>query len=257
MSALNFNMVSSGSKGNCSLVWDDETLLVFDFGITMKRFRERLKLLGIDHHEYSMFISHEHSDHTRGISMINKYDRFDLYSREGTLNALRMRDGYTIHEAVAIGNFHVNAISVSHDAADPVGYVIKAGNSRVSIVSDLGKVSTGLLKEARNSDILAFEANHDVEMLRNGKYPEMLKRRILSNHGHLSNEQSAEAISRIVGPETRIVLTHLSEHNNTPDTALGTVKSYLENREIPYKSIECATQAQGSSSMSIDKDGSL
>lgn len=254
MAVLNFNMISSGSKGNCSLVWDDETLLVFDFGITMKRFRERKKLLGINHREYSMFISHEHSDHSKGVPMIRKYDRFDLYSREATLDAMRQRDGFSIGESVAIGNFLVRAISVSHDAADPVGYVVTSGKSRVSIVSDLGKVSDELLNEARNSNILAFEANHDVEMLRNGPYPEMLKRRILSNHGHLSNEQSADALGRITGPQTNIILTHLSQHNNTPDSAYETIRNGLENREVKYASLECATQESGSSVLRIGED---
>lgn len=254
MAVLNFNMVSSGSKGNCSLIWDDDTLLVFDFGITMKRFRERLKMLGIDHKEYSMFISHEHSDHSKGVPMIRKYDRFDLYSREGTLNALGQNDGFTISDSVAIGNFHVKAVSVSHDAADPVGYVVRSGNSRVSIVSDLGKVSTELLNETRNSDILAFEANHDVEMLKNGPYPEMLKRRILSSHGHLSNEQSAEALSMIAGPGTNIILTHLSQHNNTAQSAYETIMTSLDNRNVSYASLECATQELGSSTFRVGKD---
>ena len=254
MPAVNFNMVSSGSRGNCSLVWDDETLLVFDFGITMKRFRERLELLGINHREYSLFISHEHSDHSKGIGMVKKYHSFDLYSREATLDALRFRDGYSIKDSVAIGNFHVKAISVSHDAADPVGYVVQSGNSRISIVSDLGKVSDELIRETRDSDILAFEANHDVEMLKYGRYPEMLKRRILSNHGHLSNEQSAEAISSIAGTGTRIVLTHLSQENNTPDTAYSAIRDHLENRSVQYASLECATQDKGSSHMVVQKD---
>ncbi len=254
MPPVNFNMVSSGSKGNCSLVWDDETLLVFDFGITMKRFRERMDKLDINHREYSLFVSHEHSDHSRGISMVKKYHKFDLYSREATLDALRYRDGYSIHDSVAIGNFLVKAVSVSHDAADPVGYVIQHGKARISVVSDLGKVSDELLRQAGNSDILAFEANHDVEMLRYGRYPEMLKRRILSSHGHLSNDQSAEAIATMAGPGTRIVLTHLSQENNTPDTAYSSIKNYLLNRNIQYASLECATQELGSSHFIIQRD---
>lgn len=254
MSRVNFNMVSSGSKGNCTLIWDDETLLVFDFGITMKRFKERLRLLDINVPDYSLFVSHEHSDHTKGIGMIRKHDRLDLYSREMTLEAMRMRDGFSINDSVAIGNFHVRAVSVSHDAADPVGYVIRSGNTRISVVSDLGIVSRELMNEARNSDILAFEANHDVEMLKTGGYPYVLKKRILSNHGHLSNEQSAEAISGMAGPGTRIVLTHLSQENNTPDTALDTIASYLDNRGIAYASIECASQEQGSSVLTAGTD---
>lgn len=254
MPSVNFNMVSSGSRGNCSLIWDDETLLVFDFGITMKRFRERLSYLGIKPVEYSMFVSHEHTDHTKGIGMLMKYDRFDLYSRDATLDALKQRNGFAIGDTTAIGNFTVKAISVSHDAADPVGYIVSSGNTKISIVSDLGRVSSKLLTEARNSDILAFEANHDLEMLKSGRYPDMLKRRILSNHGHLSNEQSAEAISGMAGPHTRLVLTHLSQENNTPDTALNTVRSYLDNRGIGYESIECASQTSGSSSIQLSTD---
>lgn len=254
MAPVNFNMVSSGSRGNCSLIWDEETLLVFDFGITMKRFRERLEKLGVNHREYSLFVSHEHSDHTKGIGMVRKYHRFDLYSREGTLDAMRFSDGFSIRDSVAIGNFLVKAISVSHDAADPVGYVIQHGKSRISVVSDLGKVSDPLLREAGKSDILAFEANHDVDMLRTGRYPEMLKRRILSNHGHLSNEQSADAIAAMAGPETRIVLTHLSQENNSPETAFETIKSHLGNRGIQYASIECASQDLGSSHFTIAED---
>lgn len=254
MSRMNFNMVSSGSKGNCTLIWDDDTLLVFDFGITMKRFRERLNLLGIDHREYSMFISHEHTDHTRGVKMISKYDRFDLYSRELTLNAMGIRDGFSIYDSTAIGNFLVRTISISHDAADPVGFVVESGRNKISIVSDLGTVSQELIDAARNSNILAFEANHDVEMLRNGGYPEVLKRRILSNQGHLSNEQSADALTAMTGPLTNIVLTHLSEHNNTPDTALETIKSHLDNRSIMYGSIECASQSDGSSLLVVGNE---
>ena len=254
MPTVNFNMVSSGSKGNCSLIWDDETLLVFDFGITLKRFRERLRYFHLEPSEYSMFISHEHSDHTKGIPILRKHDRFDLYSRDATLEVLRQRDGYAIHDTAAIGNFSVTAVSVLHDAADPVGYIVKSGKAMITIVSDLGKVSSDLINLSRNSDVLAFESNHDIEMLKTGRYPDMLKKRILSNHGHLSNEQSAEAISRVTGPGTRIVLTHLSQENNTADTALGTVKSYLGNREIAYRSIECASQATGSSHIQIPTD---
>ena len=115
-------------------------------------------------------------------------------------------------------------------------------------------VSGDLLREAGNSDILAFEANHDVEILRYGRYPEMLKRRILSNHGHLSNDQSAEAIAAMAGPETRIVLTHLSQENNTPDTAYATIRNHLGNRNIQYASLECATQELGSSHFILQRD---
>jgi phosphoribosyl 1,2-cyclic phosphodiesterase len=114
------------------------------------------------------------------------------------------------------------------------------------VVSDLGIVSDELLDEMSGSDIMAIEANHDPEMLRNGPYTEMLKMRIRSDHGHLSNEQSAEAIHTAATDNTRIVLTHLSEKNNTPDMALETVKAYLSNRNKKYVSMEAASQDFGS-----------
>jgi Metal-dependent hydrolases of the beta-lactamase superfamily I len=128
------------------------------------------------------------------------------------------------------------------------------GQAKNTVVSDLGFVSDELVAEARGSDILAFEANHDVDMLRTGKYPEYLQKRILGNRGHLSNEQSAEAISRISESNTRIILTHLSQENNTPDVAYGTVRSYLENRAVKFTSLECAYQESGSTLHTLDDD---
>ena len=254
MGSVNFNMISSGSRGNSTLIWDDETLLIIDFGITIKRFRERIKSLGIQHRDFSLFVSHEHSDHSRGVGMMRKHHSLDIYSRELTLEAMGITDGFGIRDSLAIGNFYVKAVSVSHDAADPVGYVIESGKSKITVISDLGQVSEGLINEAKNSDILAFEANHDIDMLKNGSYPYHLKRRILGDQGHLSNEQSAEAISSMAGPNSRIILTHLSQENNTQDSALNTVKSYLANRGINYSSIECASQTLGSALHTISID---
>ncbi len=152
---------------------------------------------------------------------------------------------------MVIGNFEVKAISVSHDAVDPVAFRVRYGRYRIGIVSDLGRVDRYLIDELRGGcDILAFESNHDVEMLRTGPYsPPPLKARILSDHGHLSNEQAAEAIARIVKPETHVVLTHLSQENNRPDIAYSTVSQYLANRDVRYASLECASQDRGGSSV--------
>lgn len=247
MPELTFAILSSGSKGNSTIIWDDQDTIMIDCGISYKRFRESTALFDLSDNPISLFISHEHSDHSAGIRTLRRRTGADLYSRKGTLNSLHAVDGYEINGSCVVGNFEISAVDISHDASEPVAYVIRYSDYKITVASDMGVVNESLVKEATGSDILAFEANHDVELLKSGKYPPYLKKRILSNVGHLSNYQSSEAIGNMVKPDSRIVLTHLSEENNTPDTALGAVTGYLKNREIEYRSAECAEQWKVSS----------
>jgi len=239
-------MLSSGSKGNSTIIWDENDIVIIDCGISMKKFSDKTSGFQLEGLEKSIFISHEHSDHSSGVKAISRKLKADVYSRQGTLEKLHLENSYRINSEVAIGNFTITPVSVNHDAIDPVVYIIRNRGIKISVVSDLGEVSDELLNEMRNSNIMAIEANHDTEMLKNGPYTEALKRRIRSDHGHLSNEQSAEAIYSSVSDNTRIILTHLSEKNNTPDIALETVKTYLFNRQKKYNSIEAASQDFGS-----------
>lgn len=243
---LNFYMLSSGSRGNSTIIWDENDLIIIDCGISLKKFSEKTSELGIENLEKSIFISHEHSDHSSGARAISRKLKADVYSRNKTLDKIRLDRGYGINGEVAIGNFTIMPVSVNHDAVDPVVYVIRNRGIKISVVSDLGIMNGELLDAMQGSDIMAIEANHDPEMLRTGPYTEMLKIRIRSDHGHLSNEQTAEAIYESASDNTRIVLTHLSEKNNTPDIALETVKAYLSNRNKKYISIEAASQDFGS-----------
>lgn len=254
MSVVNFNMVSSGSKGNSTLIWDQENLIMIDFGITLKRLRERLVVNRIEKMETSLFISHEHSDHSKGAAMLARNMPVSIYTREATAAALNLRDAYPIRNTAVLGNFEITAFSVSHDAVDPVAYTIRCGKAKISVVSDLGHLTDEVANHIRGSDILAIEANHDEDMLITGSYPEMLKRRILSNHGHLSNRQTAENISRLVNPDTKIILTHLSQENNRPEIAFNEVQSALSDEKTPYGYLECASQATGSSFFSLQID---
>jgi phosphoribosyl 1,2-cyclic phosphodiesterase len=239
-------MLSSGSRGNSTIIWDENDLIVIDCGISMKKFAEKTSGFDIDSLEKSIFISHEHSDHSAGARAISRKLNADVYSRHKTLEKMRLEKAYGINDEVAIGNFTITPVSVNHDAVDPVVYVIRNRGIKISVVSDLGVTNDDLLGEMKNSNIMAIEANHDPEMLRTGPYTEMLKRRIRSEHGHLSNEQSAEAIYTCASNETMVILTHLSEKNNTPDIALETVKNYLSNMNKNYRSIESASQEFGS-----------
>ncbi|MCL4340469.1 MAG: MBL fold metallo-hydrolase [Candidatus Thermoplasmatota archaeon] len=245
MDSIFFKMISSGSKGNCTLIWDSSDLLIIDFGISAKRFLDSTSSFNIPRQSQSLFISHEHRDHCQGTRSLTKKIPVDIYSRKGTIRAMGLDSAYTIGESTTVGNFSVKSIDVSHDATEPVGYVIQNGERKISVISDLGKVSSNLIDATKGSDILAFEANHDTEMLKSGNYPYYLKKRILGESGHLSNEQSAEAISMITSPETHIFLTHISQENNRPEIALNTVKSFLDNRNISYGSILCSYQDTG------------
>jgi len=254
MSLLYFGMVASGSRGNCSFIADGETLAIIDFGISYRRFADRIQVLQPSIGTMNLFVSHEHSDHSSGIPVATRKAKVDIYSRELTLSSLRLDDGYPIHSHVTIGDLKVTAVDISHDAADPVAYVFRSGKVKISVISDLGKVDEKLIQEAKGSDIIAMEANHDLDLLRKGSYSPGLKTRIEGSYGHLSNVQSGEALSEICTENTRIVLTHLSQENNSEKIALSTVKRILQWNSVPYKSIECASQADGSSLYSIDKD---
>jgi phosphoribosyl 1,2-cyclic phosphodiesterase len=243
---IGFNMVASGSGGNCSLVWDQDNLIVIDFGISLRRLKNRMKELKIDITDISLFISHEHSDHSSGVRTLIRNSSVDVYTRQGTADSLGLNDAFAIRNPVVIGNFSITPIPVSHDAADPVAFVIHNGKAKVSVVSDLGFVSPDLVGAMMGSQVIALEANHDVDMLKSGSYPFPLKKRILSDHGHLSNTQTAEALESVSRPWTEIVLTHLSQENNLPDLARRTVGDHLSNRGIEYRSLECASQDLGS-----------
>ncbi len=243
---LNFYMVSSGSRGNSTIIWDENDLIVIDCGITLKKFMEKTSNFDLKELEKSIFISHEHSDHSSGVRTLSKKISADVYSKEKTLSRLGYDNAFPINGEVAVGNFSIIPVSIRHDAVDPVAYVVKNRGIKIAVVSDLGIVESELLDEIYGADIIALEANHDLNMLATGPYPEHLKNRIRSNYGHLSNEQSAEAIYNTATEKTRIILTHLSEKNNMPDIALSTVRDYMLNRGKKFKSIECASQDFGS-----------
>lgn len=247
MSNLGFNVVSSGSKGNSTILWDSDNAIVIDFGISVKRFRVRMNELNIGDLPMSILITHEHGDHSSGLRAASHMLKADVYLREKTKNVISLDKAFSVGDDLIIGNFYIKPLSVSHDAVDPVGYVIENKGRKISLFSDLGYFPMDQSDIVSGSDILAIESNHDTEMLRTGPYPETLKKRIMSNHGHMSNEQCSQALEGISDRDTRIVLLHLSDENNTPETAYLTARDHLNNREVGYRSIECAKQLVGSS----------
>ena len=187
----------------------------------------------------AVFITHEHTDHTRGLDSLLKKAQCPVYATAGTLTALspgfmRKQKAFPMNgSTVDVGPFTVRAHSVSHDAAEPVAYSIHCGNETVTVATDLGEVSPELHTAFTDSTIAVIESNHDEELLRTGPYPELLKIRIAGSTGHLSNRQTAEVLRACQERQMKhVVLAHLSEENNHPDLARDSARTALDNPEI-------------------------
>ena len=229
--------LASSSSGNCTIVSQGKTHLLIDAGISLRRIREGLRLFGITPNELTgVLVTHEHSDHINGIKMLVKYHKTPVFASYGAGygigGVMPEADPYInfieIGVTFELGDIVVSSFKTPHDAIDSVGYRLVAGGKTLSYATDLGKVTDEVLEAASGADIAVIEANHDSEMLRSGPYPQFLKRRILSAHGHLSNNDSGKFAVRLAMSGTRIVqLAHLSRENNTPGLARQTVEDAL------------------------------
>ena len=221
----------SSSKGNSYYIQGNSSAILVDAGRNLKQLE-----LAMAANEISMknvravFVTHEHTDHISALKvMLKRYD-IPLYASRGTLEYLTNYDKVpvtaklqVIEDTVETDDFRIQRVQTSHDAAEPCGYhIVTPDGRRLSIVTDTG-VLTGDAKAAiSRSHLTVIESNHDVDMLRGGEYPYILKKRILSDSGHLSNAACAEALPDFVGAGlTRIILGHLSEENNTPHLAVS------------------------------------
>lgn len=240
--ALRFCSFSSGSSGNCYLVRTDETAVLVDAGISARKIQAGLEQTGTeDRHLRALLITHEHSDHVKSLStLMKKKPGLEAFANRATWNAIGIDPGQNRYmsleagELFRIGDILVKAFPVCHDAADPVGYSFYAEGRQVSIVTDTGCIPEEMVAEVTGADLLVLEANHDVDMLRIGRYPWFLKQRILGDRGHLSNESAARMLVRLLSghpKERRILLAHLSRENNFPEMAYQTVKNILEEEE--------------------------
>jgi len=184
----------------------------------------------------AVFVTHEHSDHIKGISLFSKKFNVPVYANSATWTSMReclsgvSEENVCIIEenAVMIGDINVCAFAISHDAANPVGYTMVSGNEKVSVATDTGIISKSMLDALCGSDKVMIEANHDLKLLEIGRYPDMLKRRIRGDKGHLCNEKTGELASFLLKEGTKkFLLGHLSEENNHPDLAYVTVREML------------------------------
>lgn len=232
---MKVNILASGSGGNCIALQSGGVTILIDAGIAKTKIEKRLLEVGIRPTEIkAILVTHAHSDHVKGLPLANKY-RIPVFASEGEWKSLKNvdSDNKRIINAYEDFNFesefYISSFKTHHDARDPLGFTVSdyQGN-KCSICLDTGKVDEQMLEAMEFSNIYIIEANHEPKMVEVSDYPNSVKARIVSHIGHLSNEQTAEALERLVnGTKEKIYLTHLSSKNNMPALAEMTVKRAL------------------------------
>lgn len=237
--SLSFCSFSSGSSGNCYMIKSETTAILVDAGISAKKILNGIVQTGTLGEEIAaVLLTHEHSDHIKSLStLMKRLGRLRAYANRNTWSAIDQKIDpdrkkcFNTGETFIIGDIAVNTFSVCHDAVDPVGYSFYKDGKQISIVTDTGCVMEEVVEEIKRADLLVLEANHDVDMLKIGRYPWFLKQRILGDRGHLSNESAGGLLVRLLSEQNkkrRILLAHLSSENNFPEMAYQTVKNILE-----------------------------
>jgi phosphoribosyl 1,2-cyclic phosphodiesterase len=228
-------LLSSGSKGNSCLVYTDSTKILIDLGTSSQYVCNELDKLGIKPSEIdAILVSHTHVDHINGIkSFIRKYHT-KIYVTEVLKELLEKEIGsfdYELYEdkKAIINDLEINIIKTSHDAEGSIGFIINEGKKSLVYITDTGYINRKNIDITKNKSIYLIESNHDEEMLMNGSYPYMLKQRVLSDTGHLSNKSATSYLKKVIGPNTKyVILAHISENNNTYELAYNNAVEELD-----------------------------
>jgi len=248
-----FCNLGSGSKGNCTYLQGESGAILIDQGFSLKNLTERMQSANLDPGDVAaIVISHEHSDHVKGIGVFARHFHIPVYCTEITCRAIpadvikNVRiETFTVGDILEIGDIKLKTFTTPHDAADPIGFVAESGNVRIAVLTDLGTVVESVIQHIYDLDLLFLESNHDMWMLMNGPYPLYLKHRIKGRDGHLSNEQSLDLFKRIKmnGRFRHLILGHLSEINNDPAKVLELFENGIVHSDRKI-SIEIANQHQ-------------
>ncbi len=234
---MRFCNIASGSSGNCTYIGDEETHLCVDAGLSGKRIEAGLNDIGLTTSDMSgILVTHEHSDHINGLGVISRRYGIPIYATGGTIQAIRSMPKfsdipeYLFHEIKAdmpfkLGDFSIRPIRISHDAAEPVAFRFDNKGKSIGVLTDLGKYDDYIVENMKECNTVMVEANHDVNMLQVGPYPYQLKRRILGDKGHLSNDTCGRLLVDLISSRLEnIVLGHLSHENNLAELAYETVR---------------------------------
>ncbi|MCA1032278.1 MBL fold metallo-hydrolase [Bacillus timonensis] len=241
--SLHFSVLASGSTGNAFYVGTDKHSLLVDAGLSGKQMELLFQQIDKKISNLSgILVTHEHSDHIKGIGVLARKYKLPVYANEKTWKAMEKNIGevpldqkfiFNMETTKSFGSLDVESFGVSHDAAEPMFYIFHKDGKKIVVITDTGYVSDRMKGTIKNADVYVFESNHDVEMLRMGHYPWNIKRRILGDEGHVSNEDAALAMTDVIGDRTkRIYLAHLSQDNNMKDLAKMTVTQTLASKGV-------------------------
>ena len=241
-------VLASGSKGNVTYVEANNKKILLDAGKNYKYIKDKLKEIDVDIKYINyILISHNHTDHISALkSLISKTKATIIISLQLLYEMDDLKDYsniLTIENELEVDDLLITSFHSSHDAIDSRNFIIDDGISKLAYVTDTGYVNNKYFKLLKNLDVYLFESNHDVELLQHGPYPDWLKRRVLSDNGHLSNKSSSFYLSKLIGDNTKkIVLIHLSEINNLESIALETINNTFMDYGINFNNIICARQ---------------
>lgn len=236
--SLKLVSLASGSKGNATLIYSEKTALLVDAGISYSRIKEGLLQFGLTPELLDgVVVTHEHTDHVKGLSKLcecckvyaHPFTAREIYMRQGAIKNVVDVDNF--ENGFVIGDIKVEPFRIPHDAVYPLAYSFECNCERCSVATDIGVPTHGVLRNIKDSKVVLLEANHDLAMLKEGKYPPQLKARIISDRGHLSNDATARIVQHLSGHSSvkQLILGHISENNNTEQCAYDTVKSMLDS----------------------------
>jgi len=237
---MRFSVLASGSSGNAIYVENDDHAFLVDVGLSGKKMEQLFAKIDRDMKKLSgILVTHEHSDHIKGLGVVARKYKVPIYANEKTWLAMEDHIGnipsdqrflFNMETVQSFGSLSIESFAVSHDAADPMFYAFHENDRKLVVITDTGYVSDRMKGIIRGADSYVFESNHDIGMLQMGRYPWSVKRRILSDVGHVSNEDAAIAMSEVVFEKpTQIYLSHLSKDNNMKDLARMSVTQTLQS----------------------------
>lgn len=253
-------VLGSGSSGNCALVEAAGTRVLVDAGLSARRTAGALAAIGVQPGQIdAILITHEHSDHAAGVAVWSRRYQTPVYANRLTAEALSRDTAgtpwriFSTGADFSIGELGVQSFAIPHDAAEPVGFVLRHADSALGFLTDLGFATRMVTERIRQVHTLVIETNHDEKMLQNDtRRPWSVKQRIMSRHGHLSNAAAAEVLAEIAGDGLRrAVLGHLSEDCNTPELAVSTVRNRLAVSGADSVEVLCATAPEARQRMAV------
>ena len=237
---MKVSILASGSKANCCYIETNNAKILIDIGLNCINTEKKLQEINVDPDDIdAIFITHTHKDHASGLKVFNKKHKAKAYLTEIMYKELNeeLKNYEFIGDTTKIKDITITSIKTSHDAEDSNGYIIENNNESVVYITDTGYINIKNYKLLKNKTMYILESNHDVEMLMNNpNYPYHIKQRILGDKGHLSNKDSAYYLKKFIGDNTKyIILAHLSEHNNTEELAINTLKNTVDITNIDVK----------------------